>query len=1090
MLATLFKNALNTTVSKSVAVFFDYNDSNDFSTLWTADKNGFPKVLADNDGAAALVLVWDGLARAETSRAEKLLEPVLTPLDWALALSNAAIEKNAQVPDLRIHIIDLTSKKFQEAWAIRMRHQLLAEMPWVTLHAPLIFAGEMPAYREGYRPILEGSGLMIQKNGGWELVQKGKSLSAGIREGRGKGLKDLANQWVASLTQSDDHHDINNVIGPDILAKAVRRRKGLFGAFLTRLEWSGHDLEAASKWRVWNVNERIKKDLFDRSLCAYAVDDHLQQGWARFLCRLINGEMFDEASVLRKDAFAKLNSGKSAEQKIKLFGCQSPLPLIEFLRKKGVFDRRNYGGQLSDGIPCPELIFLDLRLYAGIEEAREQTRKLLDIIQRKLAAGLAWRAIDPEEIRRIRDWSNGASDDARIADEALLLLPRLLALALPLTPIILFSSTGQAWIRERLKPYQNIFTGFEKPRVLSDPTSIEASTAALREGLNKTVGMMRLRLQLAHAQLAAKEAEAQRPNDDQRISNHHVELYADETRSLNEGITSGLAVSIFANITAAETLQDRLCVEHGKSGTVWAKISKGARPQLSKGSNISKNDNECEQQTTLLAELLDSLPCRLAARDRALWSVVAMRMPAITPATAGPVSLTTFPDGPLDEALRFNLEFTLYGLLPYFSKDENVGFSGSIQIHLPTRAVPYLNKAFAKELCEAFDLGEPFPSNNGTWLVSSAILTSRGHSAVGSAFPLVRGWLHEWRDTSPGGITSRITKIKMTGLSQGTDGGITPDQARSRRLFHDVADWVCTASGQLHDTAKDEWVWPLKIQLMNKNVFPRWFISTDGKIRQHLPSRTYWFEVDTENALTLMRALKSSFRGTFEDGSETDSLRMVLQNSYVETCNPRLIDSEYCAQQRVILWMLRREVNNAPGQSLHALLVSDSQPLSFPPIEEAVPPPAIPAVNREPLVEDCPNVQEGDGGQGLAEATDRGRQEDSLPDLFDDAARIERFRDYGVYVVVRSTRRGNIFLKPLGDSGTRGTHWTHNKSLAFELHGEGWSDPRTVLGIEPTDLLLNDPVAAIYAAATARSEKSLRVVAAKLADGQWKFLGS
>jgi len=613
--------------------------------------------------------------------------------------------------------------------------------------------------------------------------------------------------------------------------------------------------------------------------------------------------------------FTKLNPENRAEQKIKLFGCQSPLPLIEFLRKRAIFDRRDYLNQIGGGSPRPEFIFLDLRLYASVQQARQQGRQLADIARNRLRGGLAWEVIPHDEIQRILEWCDGKLDAPRIADEALLLLPRLLALALPLTPIIMFSSTGQAWIKDRLKPYQNIVTGFEKPRVLSDPASIEASIIALREGLDKAVAMARLRLQLAHAQSAIDVATSRRPRDDQRLTNHHIEIYADETRDLGDGITSGLAVCVFPDMAAAETLQNQLLVEHGQCGTVWVGIHGGARPpSLSKGSVISKNEIECERQAQLLANLLTSPPGGLAARDRALWSGIATRVsPAVAP-VVGPVSVAAFPDGPLDDALRFNLEFVLYGLIPYFSRGK--GFEGTIQVHLPTRRVPYPDRAFAEELCNAFDLGAP-GQRGLEWMVSTSTLTGR----VGSAFPLVRGWLHEWGDRT--GIANQIRKIKMAMLGP---KNITAEQAMGRRLLHDVADWVCTASSRLHDRINDQWVWPLKMELVKKELFPKWFISTDGEIRSHYPSRAYWFEADTRNALMLMNSLKASLRGSLRSRTGTDAVRLVLRNSYVENCNDRLRSNEYCEQQRILLWTLRPALHGASGESLHALLLDLQSP--------------------------------------------------------------------------------------------------------------------------------------------------------------------
>jgi hypothetical protein len=76
---------------------------------------------------------------------------------------------------------------------MRMRHQLLAEMPWVTLYAPLIpktTDGGPAVYREGYCPILGDGGLLISTEPAWRLNPEGNAqiMAQGIKQERGKNL--------------------------------------------------------------------------------------------------------------------------------------------------------------------------------------------------------------------------------------------------------------------------------------------------------------------------------------------------------------------------------------------------------------------------------------------------------------------------------------------------------------------------------------------------------------------------------------------------------------------------------------------------------------------------------------------------------------------------------------------------------------------------------------------------------------------------------------------------------------------------------------------------------------------------------------
>ena len=106
----------------------------------------------------ALLIVWGGGPDDKSSNG-KLLAPHLTPLDWTLAFSMRMLAlKKAHLLDFSIHIIDLTVKAYEDAFALRMRHTLLAEMPWVRLYSPLVPKdnnGKPVRYRRCYKPITD-----------------------------------------------------------------------------------------------------------------------------------------------------------------------------------------------------------------------------------------------------------------------------------------------------------------------------------------------------------------------------------------------------------------------------------------------------------------------------------------------------------------------------------------------------------------------------------------------------------------------------------------------------------------------------------------------------------------------------------------------------------------------------------------------------------------------------------------------------------------------------------------------------------------------------------------------------------------------
>ena len=540
----------------------------------------------------------------------------------------------------------------------------------------------------------------------------------------------------------------------------------------------------------------------------------------------------------------------------------------------------------------PEIVLLDLRLHASTDLDRELARKLLCVIKELPQNGLAWPEIKEKEVKRIKEWCKEKSNDDQAAVEALSLLPRLLAMALPLTPIILFSATGQARIKEILKPYQNIFTGFEKPRVLSNPESVKNSIAALHEGLDKALKMMRLRLQLAHAQKAVKIAEDGKCQNG--IESHHIEIYADETGTVQDGIASGVAFCVFPSAEKAEALQEKL-KEYNDNPDSNDTNDKGIGINRDEGKFELKKANDadaCRVQT--LASLLGNV----GIRDRQSWSVVRTKMSSVQIGGSADVSLGTFPDSPLDSALRFNLEFSLFVLIPYLLSNS----VREVSIYLPTRDVGLDNRELPEQLAGAFDLLVPYYNNYmiRTW-------------PFGSAFPIVRGWLQEWGDGgSP--AYNKIKKIKMTTLGDqdnkikrrdknGNYYGETDydcETGKYPRLFHGIADWVCkvTPGEQPRDS----------LECHNLFPSPNWFVSKEDT---------------TEDGRILMQALKASVLRSGNDSNDRDSdaLRLVLQNSYIAECKEELlyVDDESCSQQRLILWALRKELDDARGQSLHLL---------------------------------------------------------------------------------------------------------------------------------------------------------------------------
>lgn len=354
--------------------------------------------------------------------------------------------------------------------------------------------------------------------------------------------------------------------------------------------------------------------------------------------------------------------------------------------------------------------------------------------------------------------------------------------------------------------------------------------------------------------------------------------------------------------------------------------------------------------------------------------------------------------------------------------------------------------------------------------------------AVGTAFPLVRGWLQECHEFAPADITSRIGCIKMNQLSRGGKEQVFRGQAELKRLLHDIADWACTASGRPdpHIYSPTD-PWPLKEILTRSGIFCRWYTSTDIETSSQPDGPTVQLrDIDFENTLSLMAALKASLRGAPGDEGRTDALRLILRNSYVAECNSRLLTNEYCIQQRLLLWSLRRELSKATGDSLHALLVTDTEATSMAVQDPVSSSDAVVEAAEQPSPQDTPAASAIEPTEDLTAPAEDGLPPEPLPVRFSDSERRVKYPHAGEYVVVH-TNRQHIFLKSPLHAGQRPTHWTSSASLVLEFRGRGWLQPITVL----TTPLRNAEVATGEAAQSA-GPIQVEIVAARLADGSWQ----
>ena len=126
----------------------------------------------------------------------------------------------------------------------------------------------------------------------------------------------------------------------------------------------------------------------------------------------------------------------------------------------------------------------------------------------------------------------GKTDRAdKIYLEALSLFPRVLALVDLSLPIVIFSSTGQREITERLKHYGNIISEFEKPRLFGYQSHDLLSDArrTFWSAIEKALLLCRGRALCADILRTAKDAEAKLRKAPNLKWARHFELYLDES---------------------------------------------------------------------------------------------------------------------------------------------------------------------------------------------------------------------------------------------------------------------------------------------------------------------------------------------------------------------------------------------------------------------------------------------------------------------------------------------------------------------------------------------------------------------------------
>lgn len=921
MIGTLLSRRL-ATCFEGDALVLDYSAGDNRG--WWADGVRMPKILEQLGQRKRLVIVWQDPHEAPSDSASSLAGD-LTPLDWALALALRCMATPEVLEGLRIHIIDLTGHKYADAWAVRMRHQLLADLPWVTLHAPLVpLKNHEPArYRRAYGKILDAGGQELERSALLQTVD-GKILLNDVGQGMSRegisenmhALASLARQWAASLVQGKDHHNVNNIVGPAILSRslghAVPAAGGLLvNAFVTKLNWSGVLSEAESSWKLDPVTAAQVKESGLQRLRILVVDDDLARGWDALVCSLFskprNESALQEDGFVRMDGTADPSGTDSAV--IEVLGSSSPEPLLRVLRASPrTFVTRNYDISFSSAKEqAPELLILDLRLFsqASSASARKYIQTLLEMIGKlhlSAGEGLAWPPIPQAEVDLLQQWldKDGVTPGLALEAMAITLLPRILALASPLTPIILFSSTGRADIKEKLKPYRNVLTGFSKPQVLQDfamvKEAISEFLASIAAGLQMLARKERLAKCMRTAASVERERDSFRFNTQKQTS--HIDFFFDESGdTTNESFGVGSIASVFTASDEAGKLQKFLkkCAEYGQGDLpVWAKAVTNSGTCLPKYSEIEGG----ELAVSKMANFLSSEIVRSGAQAvRERWTSL-----HVTRYDSAPPQIDEqpwkSPERHLDLVLDFSVQFNFFVLPLYLGLN-----NGTCGLYFDRRSIPPIrfnnyhkpskwnqdawerHKKMAEELEKRF--GWEVKSDNPLYgREKSGNPTGPGKVFL-NTYPVsayyaffrqaIMGWHKGWT------IRLRYESVRGQQLSTRDFDPRRPDHRakfHARRWLHDLADWVAGAKTE-------------KQRGSLSDLFPVRLATT--------------LDCGLE---ACMGAVRSASWGRRQD----ECIRALLENPRIYKIQDELKDDV----ERILVWACADTLTHATGEALHA----------------------------------------------------------------------------------------------------------------------------------------------------------------------------
>jgi transcription antitermination factor NusA-like protein len=613
----------------------------DFNYLWAWQKD-LTDWLALGD--RHIIVVWDG-APAPGRFGQYNVSEYLTPADWSVMMTLAA----KKVP--RVTIIDFESQRRQRSRTLQAFRHLRYMSP-----SPLAHVGEVDLH--GLKQFF--SALSIDASPPQPTPEDRPMLHAlwNSMLGEGKGT----------------HHAIANIVGPLLLLESMHRsgpeNNSPIPAALRQLirVLQAAEQEIAAEVQSDPIGNEPWFD-FTKSLGLSAdsvvlIDDLAENGWGDVLRAMLGLDVADpRLRVYLRPYAGGAGSGNDT------------LDLPGYLRRRLDWLHSDRKGHSAPPLLIPNtknpLVFLDIRLFSqsALEHERGFYKDLLILAREFAALPTGWQVdLSDKALEPVARFAHGQADlESPDHHAALSLLPRLLALADPTLPIVLFSSTGRRAVVEPLIPCGNIIFDFEKPRLTGGDwnDAVDRARIGFKRAMDRATPLLRARSFLQSLvttankglELAKQFLTSER---DKPAKWKYAELYVDESGSPVDYV-GGYAV-LYENPEAAPAaLYKALCTNE----LVWgasreettdelaARVS-GEQVTLSKASGV--RDNE-----------------RLRERIEATGRVLATNGPFAAcvltiPASRKPTSLPGGPDLAYREVASALIELFLYDWLWVISR--------------------------------------------------------------------------------------------------------------------------------------------------------------------------------------------------------------------------------------------------------------------------------------------------------------------------------------------------------------------------------------------------------------------------------------